>query len=343
MLNRPALFFSNLRALMRSPLLVCLCLALIGCSAGITRTIRPPESPLRISAVVITPVRITGAQAPGWRRFELAQRQVDVGLRDCGDRLAFVGPSEVQITRWEEPGWLGNTAVPLLARSALPVDQAVLIRTTVEQRLASSTQEREDDKGRAKGGVASQETTWLLTVELLHPSSRQILAELSAQVVIDPFAEPTGEEEYDDAAPMTHLLERLTLEALRIARRWEIERPAARDSGLTLALSPAITAGQPDAAAAQTDALQAEIWMQARARFLSPWLSDGQASKLARTGPSLLVLAAPGGASVQPGDLLLSIDGQPPLPQVLARKRLTGVPVEVRVGRGGNERDAVIP
>ena len=38
-----------------------------------------------------------------------------------------------------------------------------------------------------------------------------------------------------------------------------------------------------------------------------------------------------------------SIDGQPALPQVLARKRLAGVPVEVRVGRGGNERDAVIP
>ena len=328
---------------MRSPLFLCLCWALLGCSAGITKIIRPPESPISVSAVVITPVRITGAQGPGWRRFELAQRQVEIGLRDCGDRLAFFGPSEVQITRWEEPGWLGNTAVPLLARAALPVDQAVLIRTTVEQRLASSTQEREDAKGLAKGGVASQETTWLLTLELLHPSSRQILAELSAKVVIDPFADPTGEEEYDEAAPMTHLLEALTKEALRIARRWELDRPAAPDSGLTLALSPAITAGQPDAAAAQTDALQAEIWMQARARFLSPWLTDAQASKLARTVPSLLVLAAPGGASVQPGDLILSIDGQPPLPQVLARKRLTGVPVEVRVGRGGNERDAVIP
>ncbi len=343
MLNRPALFFPNLRSSMRSPLLVCLCWALSGCSAGITKTIRPPASPLQIAAVVITPVRITGAQAPGWRRFELAQRQVAVGLSECGDRLAFFGPSEVQISRWDEPGWLGNTAVPLLARAALPVDQAVVIRTTVEQRLASSTQEREDDKGRAKGGVASQETTWLLTLELVHPSSRQILAELSAQVVIDPFAEPTGEEEYDEAAPMTHLLEKLTQEALRIVRRWELERPAIRDSGLTLALSPAITAGQPDAAAAQTDALQAEIWMQGRARYLSPWLNDDQASKLARTVPSLMVLAAPGGASVQPGDLILSIDGQPPLPQVLARKRLTGVPVEVRVGRGGNERDAVIP
>lgn len=328
---------------MRSASLLYLCWTLAGCSAGITRTIRPPETPISISAVLISPVRITGTLAPGWRRFELAQRQIDIGLRDCGDRLAFFGPSEVQISRWEEPGWLGNTGVLVLARGAVPVDQAVLIRTTIEQRLASSTQEREDAKGLAKGGVASQETTWLVNLELLHPSSRAIIAELSGKVVIDPFAEPTGEEEFDSAPPMTHLLEDLTREALRIARRWQLERPAAKDSGLTLALSPAVTAAQPDAAAAQTDALQAEIWMQARARFLSPWLTEELTAKLARMVPALFVVAAPGGSAVQPGDLILSIDGQPALPEVLARKRLTGVPVEVRVGRGGNERDAVIP
>ncbi len=328
---------------MRWGMLAGLCCVLTGCSGGITKVIRPPVTPLSVGAVVITPVRITGTKAPGWRRFELAQRQVMVGLQNCGDRLAFFGPSEVQITRWEEPGWLGNTAVPLLARAAIPVDQAVLIRTTAEQRVASSTQEREDDRGRAKGGVASEERTWLLTVELMHPSSRAILAELTAKVTIDPFAAPTGEEEFDDAPAMTHLLESLTLEALGIARRWELERPTAHDSGLTLALSPAITAAQPDAALAQTDALGAEIWMQGRAKFLSPWLTDDQTAKLARTAAALMVVAAPGGGSVQPGDLILSIDGQPALPQVLARKRLGGVPVEVRVGRGGNERDAVIP
>lgn len=320
-----------------------LSVALVGCATGITKSIKPPESPLSIAAVVITPVRITGTEAPGWRRFELAQRQIDVSLREAGDRLAFFGPSEVQITRWEEPGWLGNTAVPVITRNAIPVDQVVLIRSTAEQRMASSMQEREDSKGLKKGGSATQEVTWLLTVELLHPSSRQFLAELTAQVTIDPFAQPTGEEEFDPAAPMTHLLETMTKEALHIARKWAIDHPSIRDTNLTLALSPAITAAQPDAAAAQTDALAAEIWMQGRARFLSPWLNDDQAAKLARTAASLSVVAAPGDASVQPGDLILSIDGQPPLPEVLARRRLRGVPVEVRVGRSGNERDAVIP
>ncbi len=316
---------------------------LVGCASGITRTLKPPTDPLTLAAVVITPVRLTGTEAPGWRRFELAQRQVDVALREVGERLAIFGPAEVHVSRWDEPGWLGNTALPVIARAAIPVEQAVLIRSTAEQRQASSMQEREDGKGLKKGGVASQETTWLLTVELLHPSSRQVLAEFAAQVTIDPFAEPTGEEDFDPAPPMTRLLEAMTREALGVARRWALDRPRVRDSGLTLALSPAITAAQPDAAAAQPDALQAEIWMQARARFLSPWLTEDQAAKLARTVPSLSVVAAPGDASVKPGDLILSVDGQPPLPEVLARKRLTGVPVEVRVGRGGNERDAVIP
>lgn len=328
---------------MRWRLLLGLCCAFVSCSSGITKVIRPPQGPLTVSAVVIPPVRIVGTDAAGWRRFELAQRLVQGGLREAGDRLAFFGPSEVQITRWEEPGWLGNTAVPLLARAAVPVDQAVMIRGTVEHRQASTMQEREDSRGRARGGSANQETTWVATVELLHPSSRLVLGEFSGTVIIDPFAEPTGEEEFDPAPAMTRLLERLGKEALTVARKWELDRAAAKDSGLTLALTPAITAAQPDAAAAQPDALQAEIWMQARARFLSPWLTDGQAAKLARTAKGLSVIAAPGDASVQPGDLILSIDEQPPLPEVLARKRLTGVPVQVRVGRGGNERDAVIP
>lgn len=327
---------------MRSQLFLCLWLAAAGCSTGINKTIRPPDKPITVSAVLISPVRLTGILAPGWRSFELAQRQIDVGLRESGERLAFFGPSEVRVTRWDEPGWLGNTGLPLLAKEAVPVDQAVLLRTTVEQRIGSSIQEREDSQGLAKGGVATQETLWLVTLELIHPSSRLVIAELSGRVEIDPFAAPTGEEEFDPAPPMTRLLESLTREALHIARRWESDRPSVRDLGLTLALSPAITAAQPDAAAAQTDALQAEVWMQARARFLSPWLTEAQAAKLARIVPSLFVLAAPGDATVQPGDLILSIDGQPALPEVLARKRLAGVPVEVRVGRDGNERDAVI-
>ena len=314
-----------------------------GCSSAYLKNLRVPAQPPTVAAIAITPVRIVGDESPGWRRFELAQREVAVALREAGDRLAIFGPGEVQIRRWEEPGWLGNTGVPVITRAAIPVDQAMVIRTTVERRVENSTQEREDSKGLRKGGVANQQTTWLVVMELIHPSAREIVAEFGATVVIDPFAAPTGEEEFDPAPALTHLLEAMTKDAVKVAQRWQVARPAVSDSRLTLALSPAITTAQPDAAAAQTDALQAEIWVQARTRFLTPWLPEELLMKVARTPPGLFVVAAPGDASVAAGDVILSIDGQAPLPEVLARKRLKGVPVEVKVGRGGVERDTVIP
>lgn len=320
-----------------------LAVLMTGCASGFTSTVHEPTEPLRVTAVVVPPVRVLGADGAGWRGYELGQRQIDVALRTVGDRLAMIGPAQVKISRWDEPGWLGNTALPVLTHAAIPPGEALLLRATVEQRIGSSIQEREDSKGAPKGGVVTHETQWLVTVELLHPASRQALAELSGSVIIDPFAAPTGEEEFDPVWPMTRLLEKLTREALSLTRRWQVDRPGTRDSGLTLALAPAFTAAWPDARDAQPDALQAEVWMQARARFLSPWLDEGSAARLARVPPCMLVVAAPGNASLKPGDLILSIDGQPPLPEVLARKRLTGVPVEVRVGRDGNERDEVIP
>lgn len=314
-----------------------------GCASGFTSTIHEPSAPLSVSAVVIPPVRVLGVSEASWHRYELAQRQVDVALRMMGDRLAVVGPAQVQVARWDEPGWLGTNALPVLTRAGLPPAEALVLRATAEQRITSGTMEREDSKGLAKGGRATHEKLWLVTVELIHPGSREALAEFSGQVTVDPFAPPTGEEEFDPDWPMTRMLEKLTREALLLTKKYLVDRSAVNDTGLTLALSPAFTAAHPDALAAQTDALQAEVWMQARARFLSPWLDENTAAKLARMPPVLFVYAAPGNASLQPGDMILSIDGQPPLPEVLARKRLAGVPVEVRVGRDGNERDEVIP
>lgn len=321
-------------------LLVLGCLA--GCTSGRTLVVHEPQGALTVAAVVVTPVRLLGVDAPGWRRFELAQRQVDLGLRQLGERLAFVGPGELQVSRWEEPGWLGTTALPLLVREGVPAEQALLLRTTAERRDGASSDERHNVAGRARGGTAALHLSWHLTVELLHPSTRQVLAEVGGAVTVDPFADPTGEEEFDPAPPMTRLLEALTRDALGVAARWALPRTV-EESGLTLALSPAVTAAQPDAAEAQPDALQAELWMYARARFLAPWLPEAEATALARTPSGLLVVGAPASAPVQPGDLILSVDGAPALPQVLARRRLAGAPVPVRVGRAGAERETAIP
>lgn len=317
-------------------------LVLAGCSSGFQTVIHTPASPPRVSALVVPSVRLLGGDAPGWRAFELAQRQVSVILRHAGDRLAVIGPAEVSLTRWEDQSWLGSNALPALKRAELPPDEALLLRARVEQRDANSTSAREDARGGQQRELHGAETRWLITLELVHPATATLLAELHGEVLEDPFAESTGEEEFDPHWPMTKLLEKMTREALELAHRWEATRASARELNVTVALSPAVTATQPDAARAQTDALQAEVWMQNRARFLTPWVDDTAAARLARTPSSLLVLAAPGGAPVQPGDLILSINGQPPLPEVLARAHLKG-PAHVHVGRDGQERDEVLP
>lgn len=324
-------------------------LALIALSAcsGVKRTLREPTGPLTVSAVVVYPVRLTGGDAPGWRAFELGQRLVETGLRERGDELAFFGPSEFQVTRWEDEGaWVATNVLPLLTRSGNPPDQAVVLRATAERRVASQVKETQDAKGRARGNAVTEETTWVCTVELLHPSTRVVLAELSAEVTVDPFAAPTGEEEFDPAAPMTHLLERLAKDALSVAAKYRVERAAVKEAGLTLALTPAVTTVQPDTNLATMDALAGEIWVQNRARFLAPWLSDEQAAKAARMQPGLWVVGAAStdaSSRVEAGDLITRVDGDAPLPQVLARKRLAGVPVQVTVRRNGNETEALVP
>jgi hypothetical protein len=56
----------------------------------------------------------------------------------------------------------------------------------------------------------------------------------------------------------------------------------------------------------------------------------------------LLVIDAKDGGKVQPGDLLMAIDGQPALPQSLERLRFAPVPAQVKVRRPSGEITEVV-
>jgi hypothetical protein len=319
---------------------------LVGCSSSIRRQLREPPGALPIEAVVVYPVRITGTQTPDWRTWELNERLVGALVARGGDKLQLFGPAEFQVVRWEDEGaWVASNAVPLLVHSGVNPEKALVLRLNAERRVASQTQEARDAKGRARAGSATEETTWVCTAELLHPSTRLTLAEFSAQVTVDPFAEPTAEDEFDPAAAMTHLLEQLAKEALDVATKYTEPHQAPPSMDVTFAESPAMTASFPDPLVAKLDPLQAELWMQGRAKFLSPWLDDAQVSKLVKLGPGLWVVGAPASAGVQPGDLVVQVDGAAPQRQILARRRLAATPVQVKVRRGGNgpEVDTTVP
>jgi hypothetical protein len=328
------------------PLLASVAVVLLcsGCTGGLSRTVRRPPAPLALTALVVYPVQLAGGDYPPWRAHELGQRLTAAVVEAGGDRLAVVGPTEFRVLRWEDDAaWVASDVLPFLVRSGLTADGSAVLRARVERRVASQLQEARDARGRARSAAALEETTWVVRVELLHPGSATLLAELSAQATVDPFAPPTGEEEFDPAPPMSHLLERLAGEAVAEALTHAAARPAADPSRVRLAETPAAAAALPDAEVARLDPLEAELWRQSRARYLTPTLSDAEAARVARLRAGLYVVEAPPHARIRKGDLIISVDGQPPERQVVARKRLGGLPVKVRLLRGGAELDGTVP
>ena len=318
---------------------------LAGCASGIQRTLHTPNEPLTVTGVVMYSPRVSGEDLPAWREYELGERLVTAAVMAFGERLAFFGPTEVNVARWEnDAAWVGSDAVALLVRSGIRPDQALVLRPAIEKRVASQLRESSDPRGRRRGVWSIEETSWVARVEILHPSSGLQLAELSGQVTVDPFAQTNGEEDFDPAPAMTHLIERIVTEALSSVSLFFAERPPPPPPRVDLAQSPAETAAMlAESTAARLDPLAAELWVQNRARFLTPSLSGREVLMVAKARPGLWVRVAPSGASVQRGDVVIEVDGEPPLRQVLARRRLRGTPVPVRINRGAVEIDASIP
>jgi hypothetical protein len=318
-------------------------LLLLSCAPGITRNLHPPKEKLSIAAVVIYPPRITGEEVPSWRTYELGERLVTKAVAALGERLVLFGPTEVKVLRWEDDAWVASDAIALLTHSGVAPHQALVLRPSAEKRVGSQLAEAHDAKGKKRGGWATEETTWVVRVELLHPSSGHELIEVQGQVTVDPFARPTGEEEFDPAPSMTHLVERLVVEGLTMVEPFVAPRTPPPPLEVSFAQTPAGAAALPDPEVAKLDALGSELWIENRARFLTPTLSDRDAALVARSRSGLFVLDAPPTAAVKRGDVVIEVDGAAPLRQVLARKRLGFTPVPVRVQRGNLELDATVP
>ncbi|MBX7113573.1 MAG: hypothetical protein K1X64_04495 [Myxococcaceae bacterium] len=285
----------------------------------------------------------------------MSQRLIDVGIEVAGNRLAFYGPSEFKVMRAnDDSAWVATNALPLLLASGSRPDQGVVIRPWAEKREGNSSQETSDAKGRSRGAGQSMEMSYLGHLEIVHPSSREVLVELTGEVKVDPFSAPTDEDEYDPAKALTHLMESLMRKALAELTEYAPERnSSSAPFPYVLALTPKTAlAYQGDSQTAfettalgKLDALEADLVQQSRARFACRTLSDLDAAKAVRLPPGLLVVEIPAeGSKLSKGDVLLQIDQDPALPQRLARQWLTGLPVQVKVRKaGGGETEVVLP
>lgn len=317
-----------------------LLLALTGaaCSSGYKLQRDVPEE-LSASAVMVYPFQFRWPE-PAYRSFELSQRLIDVALAEAGEQALFFGPSEFKVYRPEDDNaWAASTAVPLLVPYSVRPEQALVLRAWAERRVQSGQRELLDDQGRPKGQSAVEETTYLGHVEVLHPSSQRRVVEISGEVQADPFAERT-DDGADPAPELTVLLEKLTRQALQAVKEHLHAPREPSPAPATVALIPWQAFEYADegrsahvGALASMDPLDAELLRQQRLHFANPGVETPVLDRLAQLPAGLYVLSSPEGGKVTVGDVLLQLDGQPALPQVLARTRLAPTPTQVHVRR----------
>ncbi len=289
-----------------------------------------PEG-LSASAVFVYPFLFRWPE-PDWRSFELSQRLIDVALAEAGEQALFFGPSEFKVYRPDDDNaWAASNAVTLLASYGVRPEQALVMRTWAERRTQSGQGELLDARGRTVGQSVLEETTWVGHVEVLHPSTRQRVLELSGQAKADPFAERT-DDGADPAPELTHLMELLTRQALRELKSHLRPPREPSPAPATVALIP-----QSASESSEMDPLDAELLRQQRLRFANPTLEPTLLDRLMRLPAGLYVLSAPVGGKLAPGDLILEIGSQPALPQVLARTRLDPTPLQARVRHATGE------
>lgn len=300
-----------------------------------------PES-LGASAVVVQPFGFQWAE-PDWRSVELSQRLVNVALAQTGDAALFFGPTELQVARPGEDGGNGLTraVVATLASYGVRPDGLMVLRPSAEKRIQSGERELIDTEGYTVGQSDTEVVMYVGRVEVLHPATHEVVLEVFGEATVNPYADIL-DEGADPAPELTSLMEALTREALR-GLSSHLKPPRAPSPALATSLAWApwdvldMAAWMPKdmtdlEAPLRTEAGQdpRSLRMQ-RLRFANPHADAALLETLARRPGGLYVRAAPEGAKLSAGDLVLTLDGRPALPQTLARARLALVPVEARV------------
>jgi hypothetical protein len=293
-------------------------------------------------AVLFYPVGLRWEQ-PAWRALELSQRLLDLAVPRVGEQALLFGPSEFTVHRAEDDNaWAASTAVLRLVPYGIAPERAVVVRAWAERHQQTGRRELVDAQGQARGSSAVEETRYLGHVEVLHPSSRTLLVQVAGEAAVDPFSE-RADEGADPAPELTRLMELLTREAL--AALEPVLRPPRQASPplgrvalvpwQALALAPQLEA---------MDMLDADLLRQQRLRFANPALPLELLARLTALPAGLYVLEAPEGGQLAPGELVVSVEGAPALPHVLARARLAPRPLTARIRRvDGSYQERLLP
>lgn len=290
--------------------------AAAGCASAPVSTHASVDDSLRLSAVVLEPVRGAAPEETS----ALGSRLTAVTLEAVGGQALVFSGAEVQVLHAERHDWTANAAVPLLRAAAVRPEQAVVVQARVENAQAQSQQEVRGASGSAVGAAA--ELRWRATVEVFHPSTGQLLVEATAEARTDPFAR--GGTEAASLQP-AGVLERAASEALaRLSSHWSPPREA-KGPVLVTWTAVGVPEGQP------AHGLEGEVLRLRLLQTANPGLDEEEAARLARLPAGVLVRASALGYRLRPGDLVLSIDGAQANAAALARCRYATSPTGLEV------------
>lgn len=293
----------------------------LGCGSVPVTTQSSVDSTLRVSAVVLEPVQGVASGDTS----ALGQRLTAVTLAAVsGDALVWAG-SEVHMLHPDRMDWTATSAVPLLRAADIRPEQAVVLRARVVSGQGSSQQLVQGSSGAAVGATA--ELHWRATVEILQPSTGQLLVATSAEAHADPFSGGGA-----DAATLQPgaVLERAASEALgRLRGSWT---PPRTPHGPVLLTWTVVAPPEEQSA----HGLEGEVQRLGLLQTANPGLDEDEAARLSRLPPGVLVREAPLGFRLRARDLVVSIDSVPATAAALARCRYATSPtaLEVRSSEG---------
>lgn len=321
--------------------------ALAGCRSG-PRVVAEVPPDLRASAIAVYPFGFRW-QEPAYRSFELSLRLVTVVVNEVSYHAVVVGPSEFQIYRPDDDRVLAATTLGrLLPQMRMRPHQLLVLRPWAEKRVHASSKTLLNAKGKAVGAERQEETKYVGYVDVIHAATGEKILEVSGETIVDPFAE-RDDDGADPAPELTALMVTLTGEAVeRLLPHLSSPGQVADLSGYQLSVTPAFAlayeeSGRPPVAGelARLDALDRELFLQARARYAAPEADEDTWRAMATLPPGLLVRSAPEGDPLRPGDVVVKVNDGPALPQAFVRARLLQGADALRVRRASGDYEEV--
>ena len=271
----------------------------LSCAGSPTRRTEPVPD-LRVSALAVEQLRVSG----GVTDDEVLALSARLGLHAvtaAAGRALVWGPGEVRLLHPERTDWTANDALTAIKAARIAPTEVLLVRARLDRTTAEG---RQEVAGRGGGAGVGASAEWIdrARIELIHPSTGQIVVESTADVRVDPFR--------TDGEGPGPLLDRVLDDAMAgLEGRWTRPPRPAVDAWRLLGPTPGALG------------LEGEVRRLSQLRLANPGLGEDEAARLMRRPPGVFVRAAEITTRLHAGDVVTAIDGVPASPESLDRAR----------------------